>query len=150
MTRKFLKSAFVISLFAALATVGALVVSSSAWAASTVNVEMWDHSPSDMGFTLDKTTVPAGKVTFKATNTSSKNEHEMVVIKVDSKLPNLPYNTRTKRVPEGRIKSLGEISEVKPGGKGELTLNMKPGIYLLFCNVRGHFAAHMKTLFFVK
>ncbi len=137
---------YIIAVFAALAAIGALVISPDAWAASTVNVKMWD-----MGFNLDKNTVPAGKVTFKGTNTSVNGTvHEMLVVKVDSERPKLPYDENTGFVSEDKINSLGEISEVEAGGKGELTINMKPGIYLLFCNQPGHFAAGMKILFFVK
>ncbi len=151
MNREILKPAIAISLFSVLAVAGALVVSSSAWASSTVNVEMWDNGYSNMALKLDKNTVPAGKVTFKGTNTSTNDiEHEMLVVKVNSKLPKLPYDENTGRVPEDRINSLGEIEEVEAGGKGELTLDMKSGIYLLFCNRPGHFVAGMKTLFFVK
>lgn len=142
---------YIITVFAAIAAVGALAVSSSAWAASSVvNVGLWNDGPK-MALKLDRNTVPAGKVTFKGTNTSTDGTvHEMLVIKVDTKLPNLPYNEDTGLVPEDKINSLGEISEVNPGGKGQLTLDMKPGIYLLFCNQPGHFAAHMEALFFVK
>ncbi len=151
MVRGFLKSVFAVFLFTAIAAVGVLVVSYGAWAASIVNIEMLDNGPSDMSLKLDKNTVPAGKVTFKAINKSTTGiEHEMLVVKVDSKHPKLPYNTRTKRVPEGKINPLGEISELGVGKEGQLTLDMKPGIYLLFCNVRGHFKAGMKEIFFVK
>ncbi len=136
---------YIIAVFTVLAAAGALVISSDAWASSTVNVKMWD-----MGFTLDKDTVPAGKVTFKGTNTSTGLVHEMLVVKVDSKRSKLPYDENNSLVSEDKIHSLGEISEVDAGGKGELTINLKPGIYLLFCNQPGHFAAGMKTLFFVK
>lgn len=136
--------------FTALVAVGVLIISSNAWAATTVNVELWNDGP-DMAIKLDKHTVPAGKVTFKGTNKSVDDTvHEMLVVKVDSKLPNLPYDEDKLKVPEDKISSLGEISEVEAGKKGQLTLNMKPGIYLLFCNQPGHFEAHMETLFFVK
>ncbi len=147
---------YIVTTFTALAAIGALVVSSGAWAASaaetasTVNVEMWNDG-SDMALKLDKNTVPAGKVTFKGVNTSTDDTvHEMLVVKVDTKIPNLPYDESAGRVPEDGIKSLGEISETKAGEKGEVTLDLKPGIYLLFCNKPGHFAFNMKTLFFVK
>ncbi len=147
--RRYIIAAFTV--LAVLAAIGALTVSSNAWAASSVvNVKMWNNGPK-MALKLDKNTVPAGKVTFKGTNTSTDGTvHEMLVIKVDTKLPNLPYNEDTGLVPEDKINSLGEISEVEAGKKGKLTLNMKPGIYLLFCNQPGHFAAHMEALFFVK
>ncbi len=141
--RKYVFTVFTV--FTVFAIIGALLIPSDAWAASTVNVKMWD-----MGFTLDRDTVAAGKVTFKGTNTSTGTVHEMLVVKVETKLPNLPYNEDTGLVPEDKINSLGEIEEVEAGKKGELTIDMKPGIYLLFCNRPGHFAAGMKTLFFVK
>jgi len=141
-----LKSVFAVSVFIALAAVGALAGSSSAWAASTVNVTMVD-----MALKLDRNTVPAGKVTFKATNKSASGlTHEMLVVKVNSKLPKLPYDKKANSVSEDKIHSLGEISETKAGQKGSLTLDMKHGTYLLFCNIPGHFAVGMKTLFYVK
>ena len=39
-----------------------------------------------------------------------------------------------------RIKPiLGEVSELDPGKSGTLTLTIKPGKYLLVCNVPGHY-----------
>ncbi len=42
---------YIVATFTALVAVGALVVSSSAWAASTVNVDMWNDG-SDMQLLL--------------------------------------------------------------------------------------------------
>ncbi len=141
---------YAVAVFAVFATVGALMISSSAWADSSVNVELWNDGP-NMALKLDKNTVPPGKVTFRGTNTSTDDTvHEMLIVKVDSKLPKLPYDEDSSEVPEDKINSLGEISEIKAGEKGDLSLDMKPGTYLLFCNQPGHFAANMKTLFVVK
>ena len=41
--------------------------------------------------------------------------------------------------------SLGEVGDLPPGHSGKLTLNLKPGKYLLFCNESGHYADGMKT-----
>ncbi len=139
-----------VAIFGVLATLGVVAISSNAWADSSVNVALWNDG-SDMALKLDKNTVPAGKVTFKGTNTSVDDTvHEMLVIKVESKLPKLPYDEDTLRVPEGKIDSLGEIGEINAGDKGALTIDMKPGTYLLFCNQPGHYAANMKTIFYVK
>jgi uncharacterized cupredoxin-like copper-binding protein len=43
------------------------------------------------------------------------------------------------------VHSLGEISELKPGARGKLTLNLKAGTYLLLCNQPGHYKAGMST-----
>jgi uncharacterized cupredoxin-like copper-binding protein len=41
----------------------------------------------------------------------------------------------------------GEVSELEPGKSGRLTINLKPGKYLLICNVAGHFVAGMWSPF---
>jgi uncharacterized cupredoxin-like copper-binding protein len=45
----------------------------------------------------------------------------------------------TNRVIEKRVHSLGEISDLAPGKTGKLTLNLKAGTYILFCNQPGHY-----------
>ncbi len=141
---------YVVKMSIALVMVGALFASSNAWAGSVVNVAMWDENGT-MGLKLDTDTVSAGEVTFKGTNTSmSGKEHEMLVLKVDSDMPELPYNSVTHRVPESEIDDLGEIPELKVGESGDLTLDLAPGKYFLFCNIAGHYAAGMKAMFYVQ
>jgi uncharacterized cupredoxin-like copper-binding protein len=38
---------------------------------------------------------------------------------------------------------------MQPGGHGKLTLRLKPGRYMLFCNVPGHYAGGQHTVFTV-
>ncbi len=57
----------------------------------------------------------------------------------------LPYDSDDQRVIEDKIKSLGETEEMQPGTSKDLTLDLKPGTYLLLCNVAGHYAAGMWT-----
>lgn len=117
---------------------------------TAINVDMWNAGTA-MAIITDKDTIPAGKVTFRGVNISTdETVHEMLVLKVDTDLPNLPYDESTGRVPEDGIESLGEIPEIEPGRTGELTLDLSPGTYLLFCNKPGHFALNMKTLLHVK
>ncbi len=40
---------------------------------------------------------------------------------------------------ESRVHSLGEIANLKPGQSDSLTLNLKAGTYMLFCNEPGHY-----------
>jgi uncharacterized cupredoxin-like copper-binding protein len=83
----------------------------------------------------------AGKVTFHVQNTGTL-VHEMIVGRVPIKGP----------LADGRMSektSVGEVAELKPGTAGRVTLSLKPGKYILFCNVPGHFAAGQHVAFTV-
>jgi uncharacterized cupredoxin-like copper-binding protein len=102
-------------------------------------------SLSDMRITLDQNMIKAGRITFQAVNRSSTLVHEVIVVKTAAKAPELPYSEKQARVAESRIRRLGEISDLKPGASGSLTLSLEPGYYLLICNQPGHFKAGMKV-----
>lgn len=96
-----------------------------------------------MGIDVDRTVVPAGNVTFQVRNASQETIHEMLVAPVNSRGAKLPYIADENRVDEDAAGHLGEVSELDPGKKGSLTLDLKPGLYVLFCNVAGHFSQGM-------
>jgi uncharacterized cupredoxin-like copper-binding protein len=103
-----------------------------------------------MGIKTDHDSVPAGKVTFEVTNDSKDVIHEMLVAPVANADVVLPYNANENRVDEEAAKDLGEVSELDPGKSGALTLELKPGTYVLYCNIPGHFMAGMWTTLTVK
>jgi uncharacterized cupredoxin-like copper-binding protein len=103
-----------------------------------------------MGIETDKKTVPAGKVTFNVNNASKEVIHEMLVSLVASEDAVLPFVDNENRVNEEKSGDLGEVSELDPGKSGSLTLDLKPGVYILFCNVPGHYMAGMWTALTVK
>ena len=134
---------------------------------TTVTVTMWDKGPnaemstdegvgmihasmagSTMGIKLDKKTAKSGEVTFKVTNGSKETEHEMLVVPAPPD-GQLPYDANEAKFDEDKAGSLGEVEELEPGKSGELTLNLKPGKYLLSCNVANHYANGMWTMFTV-
>lgn len=142
-----------------------LTFSFGAVAATTVNVKLSDDGsgmqmPTDMGMGspgasankgpmhvyASTHSVPAGDVTFAVTNASADLVHEMLVVKVDDPSKPLPFNSKDGVVDENLAGSLGEVSELEPGKSGSLSLNLKPGTYVLFCNLAGHFIAGMWTL----
>ena len=116
---------------------------------SVVMITLQDASadPSIAGMTMkiDNATVKAGRVTLQAVNASKELVHEVLVVPAPATGSQLPYDPKSNRVIEKRIHSLGEISDLKPGGRGKLTLRLKPGAYLLFCNQAGHYKAGMST-----
>ena len=117
--------------------------------AQIVAVTLQDSSvdPSNSGMVIkaDPTKVKAGRVTLEAVNRSKDLVHEVLVVPAPSDGMELPYDTNINTIIEKRVHSLGEISELKPGSRGKLTLNLKAGTYLLLCNQPGHYKSGMST-----
>ncbi len=103
-----------------------------------------------MGITINNKSVLHGKVKFNVTNSSTSVIHEMLVAAIVDESVVLPYNVSENRVDEVAYKDLGEVAELDPGKSGSLTLDLKPGKYILFCNVPGHFMAGMWTMLEVR
>jgi hypothetical protein len=85
----------------------------------------------------------AGRVTFKVANTSTIG-HEMVVIRTDTKASKL--STKNGRASEKG--SLGEV-ELEAGASRSLVLTLRPGHYVLLCNVGHHYLEGMRKDFTV-
>jgi uncharacterized cupredoxin-like copper-binding protein len=105
-----------------------------------------DMTAAKLGIKLDQKSVAAGKVTFTVVNNSKEMLHEMIVAPVGSANEKLPYINNENRVNEEAAGDLGEVSELEPGKSGALTLDLKPGLYAVYCNVPGHFGNGMWTL----
>jgi len=150
--------------------IGVATASPSHAAGTVVNVSLWDKgaempmmtdlgfpgagkdmSKATMGIALSQETVSAGETTFEVLNSSKESIHEMIIARVRDLSRFLPYINSESRVDEDRMPDvMGEVSELEPGKTGALRLDLKPGKYLLFCNVPGHFAAGMWTILTVK
>lgn len=153
---------------AALAFAAMVTMAGAARAAATVQVSLWDKgsdtpmvtglaygtpnldmSKATMGITATPAVAKAGKITFKVKNSSKDTIHEMIVMyRANSKDP-LPYIADENRVDEDKAGDKGEVSELDPGASGSLTVDLKPGKYVLICNVPGHFVSGMWTEFTV-
>jgi len=105
-----------------------------------------DMSKAMMGITTDATSVPAGTVTFRATNDSKDLIHEMVLSPIADVTKPMPYDSELRKVDEDAAGHLGEVAELEPGQSGALTIEMKPGTYILYCNIAGHYELGMWTL----
>jgi uncharacterized cupredoxin-like copper-binding protein len=83
------------------------------------------------------TSIGAGKVTFVAHN-QGQIVHELMVERIPMKMegPGKPVEKAAQ----------GMIEDLQPGASGKMTLRLKPGTYMLFCNVPGHYAAGQHTL----
>ena len=120
--------------FAAVLTVGLGAAAAApgrvqAPAKVSVVLKEWKLIPSS-------TRVAAGKVTFRVKNDGAL-EHEFVVLRSDSHHHLLKVKGG-EAVETGRK---GEIPKVVPGQVRTLTLSLKPGKYVLICNLLGHYRA---------
>ena len=88
--------------------------------------------------------VAAGKVTFVARN-AGREEHEMVVVRTNKGAGQLMKGDEASEAG-----AVDEIPEFDAGKTKRLTLNLKPGHYVLLCNVPGHYKAGMYKNFVVK
>jgi uncharacterized cupredoxin-like copper-binding protein len=140
--------------------------SSVAFADQIVQVTLWDKGPDSatpddahpmglgsnadmsmamLGVKTDVATVAAGSVTFQVTNASKDLIHELVLSLAPAEGQVLPYLADQYRVDEDAAGHLGEVSELDPGASGTLTIDLKPGKYVLFCNLPAHFMNGMWT-----
>ena len=144
--------------FLGLATLAGCSSSSSDTAATTgggVTVPAGDGTPVavTVGETSDTVmymkvapdSVKAGKVTFTLKN-EGKKTHEMVVLKTDTPYDQLEVGSNNKVSEDA---SVGEVSEIKAGETGTVTLDLATGAYALVCNVEKHYAMGMRAPFTV-
>jgi uncharacterized cupredoxin-like copper-binding protein len=128
----------------------AALLPASAFAAETVSVQLLGERGGQMAIKLDKSEVPAGEVTFQVANVAANTPHEMVVIKLDKPGQVPAVDPAKNRVDEKKLMSMGEVSDLKAGQTGKLTVKLAPGSYELICNLKGHVAAGMVAPFTVK
>jgi len=124
----------------------ASIASFAATSPTTIHVTLTGEGGSDMAIKLDQSTVKAGKVTFDVTNEAMGEDHEMVLVRLKDKNQTIPVIKDKHRVDESKLKSMGEVADLKPGDHGTLTATLKPGAYELMCNVKGHYEAGMHTV----
>jgi uncharacterized cupredoxin-like copper-binding protein len=91
---------------------------------------------------LDKSSVPAGRVRFNASN-DGKLEHELVVIKTNLAPGKLPL--KNGEADEDVGSSPGEIPSLPSGTKKTLDVKLTSGKYVLICNLPGHYKAGQYT-----
>ena len=142
-------------------------LSASSALASTITVKLWDKgaaadmamdrgisgtgdmSKATMGLKLSATTVKAGMTTFEVTNSSKDTVHEMVVFPYKDG-ETIPYSTADSKINEDNAGHLGEVSELEPGKSGMLKISLKPGKYVLTCNIPNHYMNGMWAIITVK
>ncbi|WP_421590800.1 sulfocyanin-like copper-binding protein [Shinella sp. M27] len=128
---------------ATLAALAAIGLSAPAFAATTIKVVEGGEGGGPMTLSLDQSTVKAGDIIFAVHNDAVSEAHEMVLIRLKTPDEEVAVVAAKHRVDEKALKSLGEVSDLKPGADGMLKAKLKAGTYLLLCNIKGHYEAGM-------
>jgi uncharacterized cupredoxin-like copper-binding protein len=89
--------------------------------------------------------VRAGEVSFDAAN-DGQSPHELAVIKTTKAPGALPVANGVA----DETGDLGEAEDIDAGSSKRVTLVLKPGHYVLICNLAGHYQAGMHTAFTVR
>ena len=86
----------------------------------------------------------AGQYTLRVHNAGA-TDHEFII--VPSRTGNLPLRPDGLTVDEEAIEreEPGSLEPGRPGAVRDLTVTLKPGRYVLFCNMEGHYMAGMHT-----
>jgi uncharacterized cupredoxin-like copper-binding protein len=109
-----------------------------------------DMSKAIMSISINPKSVLHGTMKFNVVNKSSNVIHEMILSPVADEAKLLAYIEKENRVDEGNSIHLGEVSELDPGKSGTLIVDVKPGKYILYCNLPGHYMAGMWTMLEVR
>lgn len=107
-----------------------------------VEVKQWTVSPSPAS-------ASSGSVEFVAKNTGTM-EHELVVLKTDLAFDALPAEGSKVAETGGGVEKVGEIEEFSAGATKSVTFDLKPGNYVLICNIEGHYQSGMHAAFEVR
>jgi uncharacterized cupredoxin-like copper-binding protein len=113
-------------------------------AANDVNVQLGQGK--EFSVAANPGNTKSGKVTFKVTN-DGKVHHEMVVVPIAAGASATSLASASGEASEDG--SPGEIPGIDPGQTKTVTIDLKPGTYVLLCNEPGHFAGGMATTFTV-
>jgi uncharacterized cupredoxin-like copper-binding protein len=135
---------FKLKLAAILAITAALAVGCAAAApqGGTVNATL-----SDMKISLDRTSIPAGTITFVVKNTGAV-EHELVVLQTNTAQDKIGSDADEA----GKMDETGNVGETGDMNVGEtktFTITLPAGHYVLMCNEIGHYSAGMHMTFTV-
>jgi uncharacterized cupredoxin-like copper-binding protein len=135
-----------VKLLAMLAIAAVLITGCAATAApakgGTVNATL-----TEMKIAVDRTSIPAGPVTFVVKN-SGTVVHELVVLQTDVAQDKLVADAaQAGKVVE--IGNLGETGDMAVGESKTFTITLPAGHYVLMCNQVGHYAGGMHMAFTV-
>jgi uncharacterized cupredoxin-like copper-binding protein len=124
---------------------GVTVTTAASGGPTVVNVVGGEKSDGKYYLTVTPASVKAGPTTITFKNQGTM-EHEVIVLKTDTPADQLKVGANHEVSEDA---SVGEDSETKPGKTKSTTINLKPGTYVLACNIERHYEKGMFTAFTV-
>lgn len=109
-----------------------------------------DMKMAKMGININPKMASRGNVRFDVTNLASNLVHEVLIARITDEDQLLPFDQSRNKVDVESLQTLGSVSEIDPNKTASLTLDLKPGKYILYCNIAGHYMAGMWTVIEVK
>jgi hypothetical protein len=91
--------------------------------------------------------VEAGAVQFTVKNQGTV-DHQFIVVRTDDPVEELPVVDGNVALEQ--VDVVADVSPFQPGHERNLDASLVPGDYVLLCNVPGHYAGGMRTLFAVR
>ena len=138
---------FKLTLGALLAITAALAIGCSNTAATPAQGGTVNATLTDMKISLDRTSVPAGTITFAVKNAGAV-EHELVVLQTNTAQDKIGADADEagKMDETGNV---GETGDMDVGTTKTFTVTLPAGHYVLMCNEVGHYASGMHMTFTV-
>jgi uncharacterized cupredoxin-like copper-binding protein len=128
-------------------TLGSLICvlgpAAQASAQEVLAAQLWNKPDGSQGLTLNSYQLKPDVVVFEVKNTSSNEDHELLLIKTDQPPSSLPKKADGTGVDESKLSDLRELGDLHPGQSKATAVPLTPGKYLVFCNEPGHFKAGM-------
>ena len=139
-----LGAAVACALLAALAASGCGATARGAAGAQVVSV-----TERDFTIKASPARVSAGDVVFRARN-RGPDAHELIIIR--GRVAGLKLRSDGMTVNEEALEpsTVGTLEPGAPGSVRELHVKLKPGRYVLLCNMSGHFMGGMHTVVVVR
>jgi uncharacterized cupredoxin-like copper-binding protein len=105
----------------------------------------------DFSIELSTDTLPAGDLTFAASNAGpSTHEFEVFSMPAETDLDQLEIVNDVANVDAAGMTVVDEIEDIVAGTSAELNLSLEPGTYAVICNLPEHFAQGMHASFTVE
>jgi uncharacterized cupredoxin-like copper-binding protein len=125
-----------------LAVAGALTLALAIAGCAEIEATEIEARLTEASITLQSTRAEPGVIRFRIDNVGTE-VHEFEIFAGATPGMVLPVSSNVADTTGLRV--VDEIENLFPGGQGTLTVDLRPGTYLVICNLPGHYELGMST-----